>query len=133
MGITYDLLQWATESCKRHIQLLFTTLAVFPFVVIVALFLLVLGIVPSPLLNTLEKISKDHVVFQENGRVLADSMIQINRVAEEYYELYKTHAEDSKRRQALFEFLVLEGCRRDNKEDLGRCERLESKLNTLER
>ena len=133
MGIAFDLLHWATINCQRTLHFLALTLAVFPFMVIGALFALILGLVPSPLLTTLEKINQDHVDFGSQYKKLSDSMIQINRVAEDYYALLAEHSIESKQKNQLIQYLVLEGCRRDHKSNQARCERLEEQLKVPER
>ncbi len=127
-----DMIQWIATHYQSSMQLLVVLVAVFPFIVIGALSVLLLGMVPSPLLNALEKSDQTHQNFTIQHTALTNSMIQINRVAGEYYALLELHSRESKRKEQLIQYLVLEGCRRDNAKDQGKCERLESTLRELE-
>ena len=108
------LVEWVLVNTKGPIQLLATIIMMFPFAVILVGFLMLIGVIASPVLEELR-------VHTRGTGTLQESMIQINRIAQEYYAL-------SKRKDGIIEFLVVENCRQDNAQDPQKCDRLERKL-----
>ena len=125
-------MQWVAEHYQHSVQFLLVLLAVFPFVIVAILLGLVLGFVPSPLITSTMHLIKTQELSTAQHANLTESMIQINRVAVEYYDLLKIHSRESKRKEQLIQYLVLESCRRDNKEDPRKCDRLEHNLRVLD-
>jgi len=132
MGLAFDVLNWASTHTKRTVEFLGMMLAIFPFVVIIVLTLLILGLIPSPMLSALQKIEQDHAKFTKHYVQLSASMIQLNSVAEKFYDNQKQHAKESQRMVRIAQYLVLEGCRRDNKNNPSNCDQLERTLEKLE-
>jgi len=124
----YKFLEWVTTNAKGPVQALVLLVMSFPFVVIVILFLMMIGKMSSPLLDELQAQQVDHSTAIAKYNILADSMVQINRVAKDYYVLLEAHTVDSKKKDIMIHFLVIEACRRDHVQNPRKCDRLEAAL-----
>ena len=115
MPVVNKLVDWVLINTKGPVQALVSLVMVFPFIVIIIGFLMLIGVISSPMLVELK-------VHTRGTGALQESMIHINRIAKEYYTL-------SKRKDGIIEFLVVEDCRqKDNALDPNKCDRLERKL-----
>jgi len=129
-------LDWMVENCKRLpllFQWIFSTIGALtvslPLIFLVVFFLESRGFIRSiPFAKMAEKSQVRENQMLYDHKQLVVSMVQLNKIAGEFYVLLEKHTVKASKKDEIIEYLVIEGCNRDNPKDPRKCERLKAVL-----